>query len=56
MTAFGVRKIGPLKIKWKTSKVAFEIGLPEHIKIHTVISCIHFERCQPAPPLIIEGE
>lgn len=60
-----VIKTGPFTVKRRVSKVAFELDLPEHFKIHPVISCIHLEPAledpynrQPPPPapVIVDGE
>lgn len=65
MSDLNVIKAGPYKVKRRIGKVAFELELPDHIKIHPVVSCIHLEVCNedlydrrvPAPPpIIVEGE
>ena len=64
MSASDVKKIGPFPIKRKVGKVAFELDLPEYLKIHPVISCVHLEPALPEhlgsqtspPPLTVEGE
>ena len=43
MSALDVRKIGPFKVKDRVGKVAFELELPPHLKIHPVIPCVHLE-------------
>src|SRR5271156_2135419 len=64
MSALEVKKIGPFPIKRKVGKVAFELDLPEYLKIHPIISCVHLEPTlpehpdsqTPPPPLTVEGE
>jgi hypothetical protein len=51
-------------VKRRIGKIAFELDLPDYLKIHPVISCIHLKPALPAhlenqappPPLQIEGE
>ena len=64
MPALDVTKIGPFPIKREVGKVAFELDLPEYLKIHPVISWVHLEPALPEhldsptpPPLLtVEGE
>ncbi|ETI22354.1 hypothetical protein G647_06428 [Cladophialophora carrionii CBS 160.54] len=64
MSVLNPRKIGPFKVKRRVGKVAFELELPEHIKIHPTISCVHlkpalpdeYRRHQPPPPIEVDGE
>jgi hypothetical protein len=62
MSALDVRKVGPFPIKRRIGKVAFELELPDYLKIHPVISCVHLEPAlpehlnarPPPPPLTTE--
>lgn len=65
MSALDVIKTGPFDVKRRISKVAFKLDLPNHMKIHPIISCVHlepatkdpFNRESPPPaPIIVEGE
>jgi hypothetical protein len=64
MSTLDVKNIGPFKVKNRVGKVAIELDLLEHLRIHLVISCIHLEpfsnelrtSAPPPPPVVIEGE
>lgn len=65
MSALDVIKTGPFSIKKKIGKLAFELDLPNHMKIHPVISCIHLEpatedpfnrELPPPAPILVDGE
>jgi hypothetical protein len=64
ISVLDVKKIGPFLIKRRIGKIVFKLDLPDYLKIHSVISCIHLEPALPThlenqappPPLQIEGE
>ncbi len=58
-------RTGPFTIKRQVGQLAWELELPEHMKIHPVISCIHleqyeedpFHRLPPEPkPVVVDGQ
>jgi hypothetical protein len=63
-STLSVIKQGPFKVLRRIGKLAYELELPKHIKIHPVISVAHLEpatedpyhRPHPPPgPILVEG-
>ena len=48
-TCLSPLKMGPFKIKRRVGELAYELDLPEDIKIHPVISVIHLEQASDDP-------
>jgi hypothetical protein len=63
-TSLSVVRQGPFKVLRRIGKLAYELELPPHIKIHPVISVIHLEpafedpyhRDRPKPGPILVGD
>ena len=63
MSALDVIQTGSFTVKRRIGNTAFEFSLPNHLKIHPLIFCVHLEPAQndphssksPPPALIIVG-